>query len=212
MTLKLDRRTFLTATLASGAAFAGGAALVAGPALAAPDPMSKEAVLYDPEAPVLGNPRGDVTIVEWFDYQCPYCKKAYPEIQKIVAADGRIRMVMKDWPIFGPPSEYATNLTLAAGKHRPQALDALMRTEGRLSDQMIDTRLKAAGFDVAALKRAHQREKRRIDALIARNSAQAEAFGFLGTPAYIVGTVVFPGVPSMQDFRQAIKDARAKSG
>ena len=122
-------------------------------------------------------------------------------------------MVMKDWPIFGPPSEYATNLTLAAGEHRPQALDALMRTEeGRLTNAMIDARLKAAGFDVAALKRAHQREERRIDALIARNSAQAEAFGFLGTPAYIVGTVVFPGVPSMQDFKQAIKDTRAKNG
>lgn len=212
MTFQLDRRTFLTATLAGGAAFAGGAALVAGPALAAPDPMSKEAVLYDPEAPVLGNPKGDVTIVEWFDYQCPYCKKAYPEIQKIVEEDGRIRMVMKDWPIFGPPSEHATDLTLAAGKHRPQALDALMRTEGRLTNAMIDARLKAAGFDVAALKRAHQSQKRRIDALIARNAAQAEAFGFLGTPAYIVGTVVFPGVPSMQDFRQAIADARAKSG
>ena len=93
-----------------------------------------------------------------------------------------------------------------------QALDALMRTEGRLTDQMIDERLTAAGFDVAVLKRVHQREKRQIDALIGRNSSQAQAFGFLGTPAYIVGTVVFPGVPSMADFRQAIADARAKSG
>lgn len=206
MTSKLDRRSFLAT------AFAGGAALAATPALAAPDLMSKEAVLHDPEAPILGNPKGDVTIVEWFDYQCPHCKKAYPEIRKIVADDGKIRLVMKDWPIFGPASERATHLTLAAGKFRPQALDTLMRTEGRLTDEMIDARLKAAGFDVAALERAYRRDQKRIDALVARNSGQAEAFGFLGTPAYVVGTVLFPGVPSMQDFRQAIEDARAKSG
>mgnify|MGYP000507105048 CR=1 FL=1 len=217
MTPKLDRRTFLTAALASGAALAGGAALVARPAFAAPDPMSrdmmsKEAVLYDPEAPILGNPKGDVTIVEWFDYQCPYRKKAYPETRTIVEDDGQIRMVMKDWPIFGPPSERATRLTLAAGKYHPQALDALLRTEGRLTDQMIDARLTAAGFDVAALQRAYRRDRKRIDALVARNSAQAEAFGFLGTPAYLVGTVVFQGVLTMQDFRQAIRDARAKNG
>ncbi|MEX6504749.1 DsbA family protein [Jiella sp. M17.18] len=198
-----DRRRFLTATLA------GGLALAAGPALAAPDPLSKRAVLYDPAAPVLGNPRGDVTVVEWFDYQCPYCKKAYPEVMKTVAEDGHIRLVMKDWPIFGLPSEYAAHLTLAAGKYRPRALDALMKTPGQLTDATIDARLTAAGFDVAALKAAYARNRTRIDALLKRNKAQAEGFGFFGTPAYMVGTTLFPGVPAMADFRQAIRDARA---
>ena len=202
----LSRRGFLAATAA------GCAALLTRPGHAASDPTSKQAVLHDPEVPVLGNPKGDVTIVEYFDYQCPYCKKAYPDVEKIVEADGNIRLVMKDWPIFGPPSVYASHLTLAAGPHHAKALDALMSTEGRLTDAMIDDRLKAAGFDVAALKRAYERDKKRIDGIIDRNSAQAEAFGFFGTPAYIVGTVIFPGVPRMEDLRQAITEARAKSG
>ncbi|MCB8839904.1 DsbA family protein [Aurantimonas sp. VKM B-3413] len=203
--MTMHRRTFLTAALAGGATLAAGRSLAA-----APDPMSKEAVLHDPQAPLLGNPKGDVTIVEWFDYQCPYCKQAYPDVMKIVRDDGQIRLVMKDWPIFGPPSEYAAQLTLAAGKYRPQALDALMRTPGRLTNPEIDATLKAAGFNIAALKSAYRRDQARIDEILTRNKTQAEGFGFFGTPAYIVGTVVFPGVPKMADFKQAIADARAK--
>ncbi|MEX6507185.1 DsbA family protein [Jiella sp. M17.18] len=203
--MTIHRRTFLAAALAGSATLAAGRSFAA-----APDPMSKQAVLYDPQAPVLGNPEGDVTVVEWFDYQCPYCKKAYPDVMKIVADDGNIRLVMKDWPIFGPPSEYAAHLTLAAGKYRQQALDALMRTPGRLTDAEIDATLKAAGFDIAALKTAYQHDKARVDGILARNKTQAEGFGFFGTPAYIVGTVVFPGVPEMADFKQAIAEARAK--
>ena len=202
----ISRRRFLAATAA------GSAALLPRPGYAASDPTSKEAVLHDPQAPVLGNPDGDVTIVEYFDYQCPYCKKAYPDFARLVEQDGRIRLVMKDWPIFGEASVYASHLTLAAGKYRPKALDTLMTTEGRLTDAMIDDRLKDAGFDVAALKRAYAHDKRRIDGLIARNSAQAEGFGFFGTPAYIIGTVIFPGVPRMEDVKQAIEQARSKSG
>ena len=203
--MTMHRRTFLTAALAGGTTLAAGSTFAA-----TPDPMSKEAVLHDPQAPLLGNPKGDVTIVEWFDYQCPYCKKAYPDVMKIVRDDGHIRLIMKDWPIFGPPSEYAAQLTLAAGKYRPQALDALMKTPGRLTDAEIDRTLTTAGFNIPALKAAYKRDQARIDGILSRNKAQAEGFGFFGTPAYIVGTVVFPGVPDMGDFKQAITDARAK--
>ncbi len=205
--MTIHRRTFLTAALAGGATLAAGRCFAA-----APDPMSKQAVLYDPQAPVLGNPKGDVTVVEWFDYQCPYCKKAYPDVMKIVADDGHIRLVMKDWPIFGPPSDYAAHLTLAAGKDRPRALDALMKTPGRLTDAEIDTTMHSAGFDIARLKAAYRHDKARVEGILARNKAQAEGFGFFGTPAYIVGTVVFPGVPKMTDFKQAIVEARARKG
>lgn len=177
-------------------------------ALAAPDPMSKEAVLFDPDAPVLGNPKGDVTLVEFFDFQCPYCKKAHPDVARLVKEDGRVRHVIKDWPIFGPPSLYASRLVLAAGKDAPRARDALMATPGRLTAEQIDATLRKAGLDPQAMNAAYGKEKARIDALIARNGAQAENFNLMGTPAYIVGTTLFPGVMDIADMKQAVAEAR----
>jgi protein-disulfide isomerase len=69
---------------------------------AAGDILSREAVLRDPAIPDLGNAQGDVTIVEYFDYQCPYCKKTAPELAQVAKEDGKVRIVLKDWPIFGP--------------------------------------------------------------------------------------------------------------
>jgi protein-disulfide isomerase len=81
---------------------------------AADSVLSGESVLRDPDIPILGNPRGDITIVEYFDYRCPYCKKVNPDLQKVVRDDGQVRLVFKDWPIFGDVSIYAARLALAA--------------------------------------------------------------------------------------------------
>lgn len=199
----LTRRTLLVASTALLAS-----PWVARTAVAAVDPMSKEAVLFDPDVPVLGNPDGDVTLAEYFDYQCPFCKKAHPEVARVVAADGKIRHVMKDWPIFGPPSLYAARLTLAAGRGHAKAQAALMATKGRLTPEEIEAILTKAGFDVPALNAAYDADKARINGVLERNSLQAETFGFPGTPAYIVGTALFPGVMQMADLKAAIKQAR----
>ncbi len=74
----------------------------------------RESVLRDPDVPSIGNPKGDITIVEYFDYQCPYCKKVAPELVKLAREDGKLRIVMKDWPIFGGASQYAARMVLAA--------------------------------------------------------------------------------------------------
>lgn len=177
-------------------------------ASAAVDPMSKEAVLSDPEVPVLGNPKGNVTIVEFFDYQCPYCKSAHPGIARLVAKDGNIRHVMKDWPIFGEPSEYASRLTLAAGRGHAKAQAALMATKGRLTIEDVDKELVRAGFDPKKLQAAYEADRKRIDGILQRNGTQAENFGLMGTPAYIVGTVLFPGVMETADLEAAIVQAR----
>src|ERR1700730_8808155 len=76
--------------------------------------ISKEMVLNDPDAPVGGNPKGDVTIVAYLDYNCPFCKKSAPDLDRIVKEDGKIRLVYKDWPILGPTSPYSAQLALAA--------------------------------------------------------------------------------------------------
>lgn len=190
------------------------AALATSPALAQVDNVtSREKVLRDPDIPALGNPDGDITIAAWFDYQCPYCKKVEPELEKAVKADGHVRIVLKDWPILGEPSPYAARLVLAT-KYQDKyeaAHHALMAKTGRLTEATIDETLKSAGVDVARAKSDLEAHKAEIDALLARNNAQAEAFGFQGTPGFIIGTFRVPGPLTAEQFKLAIADARKKA-
>jgi protein-disulfide isomerase len=174
------------------------------------DVLSREMVLRDPEIPALGNPNGDITIVEWFDYQCPYCKKIAPDLAKVVKEDGKIRIVHKDWPILGDASKYAARLALATRYQNkyPAAHEALISHKGRLTDSVTEEVLAKAGIDVAKAKSDLESRAKDIDALIARNNEQAEAFGFNGTPSYIVGTFRVPGGLSVEMFKRAIADAR----
>ncbi|BEV46271.1 MAG TPA: DsbA family protein [Hyphomicrobium sp.] len=174
---------------------------------------SRERILRDPEIPPLGNPDGDVTIVEWFDYQCPYCKTLSPELEKIIKEDGKVRLVLKDWPILGPPSPEASRLVIAAkyqGKFEA-AHKALMTRVGRLTSGTLEEALTKAGVDVARAKSDLEAHKADIDALLARNNEQAEALGFNSTPSFIVGTFRIPGVMKPELFKLAIADARAKA-
>jgi protein-disulfide isomerase len=178
---------------------------------AAPDNvLSKDAVLRDPEIPVLGNPKGDITIVEYFDYQCPYCKKISPVVDQVVREDGKVRRVLKDWPILGDPSGYAARMVLATKYQNKYeaAHRALMGKVGRLTESVIDETLTQAGVDIAKAKTDLATNKDAIDALLKRNNTQAEAFGFRGTPAFVVGTFRVPGGLTAEQFKLAIADAR----
>lgn len=183
---------------------------------AASDVLTKDAVLRDPENPVLGNPQGDITIVEYFDYQCPYCKKISPVLDQVINEDKKVRLVLKDWPILGEPSGYAARLVLAAKYQNKYeaAHRALIVKVGRLTESMIDETLTQAGVDVARAKADLAANKSAIDALLKRNDAQAQAFGFRGTPVFIVGTFRIPGGLTAEQFKLAIADARkaAKNG
>ncbi|PSK80844.1 protein-disulfide isomerase [Limimaricola soesokkakensis] len=167
-------------------------------------------VMFDPANPVLGNPEGDVTIVEFFDYQCPYCKANHPVLNEVVEADGNVRLVMKDWPIFGAPSVRAAQLALGAASLDSYltANDALMATEGRLDDTLIEETLAEAGLDVAALDAAYGENRDKWDGLLTRNGAQAAAFQLRGTPAFIIGTVIYPGAMDKAGLENAIAMAR----
>jgi len=175
------------------------------------DTLSRDAVLRDPEIPVLGNPQGDLTVVEYFDYQCPYCKKIAPEIAKVVREDGKIRLVLKDWPIFGPISKSAAELALAAkyqNKYQ-EAHDALIGAKEKLSDANISELLTKAGIDAEKTRQDLQAHQKTIADVLIHNNAQADAFGFQGTPEFIVGFFRVPGVVEMKVFKQIIADARA---
>jgi protein-disulfide isomerase len=174
------------------------------------DILSREAVLHDPDIPDLGNAQGDITIVEYFDYQCPYCKKTAPELAEVAREDGKVRIVLKDWPIFGPASAYAAKMALASkfqNKYE-EAHDALIAAKTKLTEAAVDDLLAKAGVDVARATTDRDAHAQDIDALLARNDAQARAFGFQGTPAFIIGTFRVPGSLNTAGFKRAISDAR----
>src|SRR6516162_6330905 len=129
------------------------------------DTLSRDAVLRDPEIPALGNPQGDLTVVEFFDYQCPYCKKLAPEIAQVLREDGNIRLILKDWPIFGPPSTSAAQLALAAKYQNKYeaAHDALIGATVKLTDADIPELLAKAGVDVDKAKLDLEAHKKAIE-------------------------------------------------
>jgi protein-disulfide isomerase len=172
--------------------------------------LTEALVLRDPEIPVVGNAGGDLTIVEYFDYQCPYCRKVEPELRQVVKDDGKVRLVLKDWPILGPVSVVAARMALAA-KYQDkflQAHEALIGVNSKLTEPRIRELLAGAGSDVDRLTRDLVTNAMAIDAILARNNDQATAFGFNGTPSFIVGKFRVPGVLTMAQFDQAIADAR----
>ena len=185
--------------------------IAAGPALGQADNVLTEAlVLRDPEIPVAGNAAGDITIVEYFDYQCPYCRKLEPELRQVVHDDGKVRLVLKDWPILGPVSVTASRMALAS-KYQDKfmlAHDALIGINSKLTEARIREALAGAGVDVDRLDRDLAANATTIDAILARNNDQATAFDFRGTPSFIVGKFRVPGVLTMAQFGQAIADAR----
>jgi protein-disulfide isomerase len=172
--------------------------------------LTEALVLRDPDIPVTGNPDGDITIVEYFDYNCPYCRKIAPEIRQVVQDDGKVRLVLKDWPILGEVSVIASRMALAC-KYQDkfiQAHDALIGISSKLTEPRIRELLAGAGIDVDRATRDLATNAKAIDAIIARNGDQALAFGFKGTPSFIVGKFRVPGILTMAQFDQVIADAR----
>lgn len=175
--------------------------------------VDPNAILNDPEVPVSGNPKGDLTIVAFLDYNCPFCKKAEPDLIRLVKADGRIRLVHKDWPILGNASVYGAQLALAAkyqGRY-DEVHRALMGIPGRKipKERMLEA-VAASGVDVARLeedRKAHQAE---IAALLQRNLDQADALGLQGTPVFLIGQLKVAAALDYDGFRQAVAQARAR--
>lgn len=220
------RRSYFVQTLALLVAAAWGASPLA-PAQARPlkaqsteprsgedDVLSRDSVWRDPEIPVLGNPDGDVTIVEYFDYQCPVCKQVHPDLSRAIRDDGQVRLVSRGWPIFGGVSMYAARMVLAA-RHQDRyvpAHEALFTAKVPLTETVIRELLSKAGVDPAQAASDLAAHRKAIDAALARSQAQAQAFGFLGTPAFIVGTFRVNGGLDTAGFKQVIAAARATQG
>jgi protein-disulfide isomerase len=172
--------------------------------------LTEALVLRDPDVPSTGNPEGDVNIVEWFDYNCPYCRKIAPEIQQVVQDDGKVRLVLKEWPILGEVSKFGARMAMAA-KYQDKYLaahEAMIGVSSKLTESRIRELLAGAGLDMDRLNRDLTTNAKAIDTILARNHDQAVAFGFKGTPSFIVGKFRVPGILTMAQFEAVIADAR----
>jgi protein-disulfide isomerase len=172
-----------------------------------------QAELYrDPDSPVGGNPNGDVVIVEFNDYQCPYCKKAYQSVKSVAGSDGKVKIIYKDLPILGEASKIAALAALASvkqGKHLALH-NALMEFTGKLDRDKILELAASVGIDRAQLEK--DMEDPKLKQIIDRNMSLASALGIRGTPAFVIGKQFVPGAVDAAALKQLIADARKGQG
>jgi protein-disulfide isomerase len=167
--------------------------------------------LYDnPQTPVGGNPQGKITLVEFFDYRCPYCKETQPSIEKLAAEDGQLRLVYKEFPILGPVSVTAAHAALAAGRQgKYEAFHrTMMAARGNITDDTVFAVAKSVGLDVVQLKRdmAAPEVKEAVEA----NTKLAEALGITGTPSFVIGDRLVPGAVDLAGLHKLVADPAKK--
>jgi protein-disulfide isomerase len=167
------------------------------------------AILADTEAPVGGNPAGDVTFAVWTDFNCGACRRAHSAMMAAVEADGMTRLSFRDWPIFGDDSRGAARVTIAAALQGlyPRVHGTLMRG-GRADAAAAVAAVGALGGDTDRLAADLDRHALRIDSMLARHAGEAFGLGLGGTPGHLVQRILLKGARPERDFRRAIRQAR----
>ena len=172
---------------------------------------NRKEIYEDGVSYVAGNPKGDVTIVEFFDYRCPYCKQMQPHIQTVLKEDGKVRLILKELPVLGPESVVASRAAIAAleqGQGKYLAFhDAMMAFRGQLSDAEIFRMAGEAGLDLAKLKTDMEAPK--VAAVLHANLALANKLGIDGTPGFVIGGELVPGAISLDSLRHLVQAARS---
>lgn len=169
---------------------------------------NEDEIKFSPTAFVAGNPNGDVTIVEFFDYQCGYCKRSFQDLLNMVNKDKRIRLVYKEFPVLGPASTYAAKASMAA-MNQDKFMEfhlALMKSKGKLTEPRIDLMAKNVGIDLKKLRK--DMDKPIMDEVLARNREFAGNLGIEGTPSFVVGDLVVPGLIPMESMKQLVEAVR----
>lgn len=169
----------------------------------------RELLENDPNAPVLGNPEGDVTVVEFFDYNCPYCRNVKPHIEALLAQDPNVRLVYREWPILGEGSVFAARAALAS---RKQGLYeefhwALMGMQGRAEEASVLRIAAGIGLDIAQLQRDMNAPE--IAEHIQISSRLSQSLGFSGTPSFVIGDALVPGVIEVDQMADLVAQARS---
>ncbi len=168
----------------------------------------KEQIFNDPETPVMGNPKGDVTMVEFFDYRCTYCKAVVDPLLDLVKADGKVRLVMKELPILGPDSVLASRAALAAKNQKKydEIHRALMKVKGPLNEAAIMKAAAEAGVNVEKLKK--DMESPAVEDQLKKNFQLAQALNISGTPAFVLEDRIIPGAVPANVLKQTIETVR----
>ena len=152
-----------------------------------------------------------MTVVEYLDFNCPYCRRAAVTLGQLLSSDPKVRILFKDWPIFGGVSSYAARAALAAqwqGRYLA-AHDILIDSPVRLaSETQVRDRLTLAGVDLGKLDRDMADHRDDIDAVLDRTNGEARALGFSGTPGLVVGAFVVPGAVSLENLRTLVAASR----
>jgi len=170
-----------------------------------------EAIENDPGDPVIGNPKGDVTLVEFFDYQCGYCKRMLKPLIEFAQADGNLRIVMKEYPILGPASMTAARASLASrkqGKYEAFHI-ALMGLRGRLTEPAIFQAAAEVGLDTDQLQKDMTTPE--VTGHIQKARELADALSIRGTPAFVINGTVVPGAMGGEQLLDLVTRAREKS-
>lgn len=162
----------------------------------------------DPNAPVLGNPEGDVTVVEFFDYNCPYCRRAMPQVDALVEQDENVRLVYREWPILGDGSVFAARAALAARKQgKYEAFhEAMMGMTGRAEEASVIRIAGEVGLDIEQLRRDMQAPE--VDEHIETSMELTRALGFTGTPSFVIGDELIGGLVQADVLAEHVKTAR----
>ena len=194
--------SFLLCALLMGAAAAQDVALITSDGV--------KQILANPGTGPVGAFKPDVVVVEYFDYNCPYCKKLVPTLKALLAQDSSIGLVYKDWPILGPVSEYAAASALAAGWQGKYlaAHEALLSGPRLAQVDQVDDILQRAGVNMEALKKDRVGHAREIAALLERNDAEAQALGLKGTPGIVVGRQLVAGIADLATLKTLVKNSR----
>ena len=171
----------------------------------------RAALEQDPNAPVLGNPNGDVTVVEFFDYNCPYCRRVKPHIEALLAADPNVRVVYREWPILGEGSVFAARAALASrqqGKYE-EFHWAMMEINGRAGEATVIRVAEQVGLDIEQLRR--DMDGPDIAEHIETSMRLSRALGFNGTPSFVIGDSLAPGLIEADQMIELVKQARASN-
>jgi protein-disulfide isomerase len=177
-------------------------------------PGTMQAILAgQQQTPRAGAAPGEVTLVEYFDYDCPVCRHLEPELRKLLANDPKVRVIHKDWPVFGEASEYAAYCSYAAAREGryEAAHDALIASRMDLdSKEDVQTALRTAGFDVQRLNADIQSHVKEYSDMLARNRRETAALGLQGTPGIIVGNQLVLGGIDYPGLERLVAQARTR--
>lgn len=171
---------------------------------------NRDEIKNDASAPVAGNPKGDVTVVEFFDYRCAYCKRVLPSVRELLESDRNVRYVFKELPILGPDSVTASRAALAAWKVAPEKYFAfhmaLMEARGDLGEEQVLQIAEKVGLDRKKVKEGMSAPE--VEKTIQRNMELAQKLRIQGTPAFVVGDALVPGAVDLDHLKELVASAR----